>query len=635
MKKILSIVLVLALSLGCFSMVSFAETNTTEHLTEVPEGYVGVYTKDDLDYIKLDMSGKYILMNDIVFEDSDFEKGGDFYNSGKGWDPIGTSSTPFTGTFDGNGYTIKNLYINDTKSYIGLFGYASGATIKNLILDKAEITGGNYTGGVVGYIKKGTVTKCDFNGDIVGGDYTGGCVGYSYSVTTVSHCNVQGTITGGNYVGGIVGYQTTPSSGTTVYNNILYCNNAANIVAKSKVGGIVGYSKSTFEHSLYVQDSSGLAYVEYCSNSGSVSATESRAGGIIGISTGTTYNYSSTSTTYAKNYINYCYNCGDITAPNYAGGLVGGSGDNYTVAKHCYSVGNVNAESNFGGCFDNTPSSVTFCYYLDEAVVNPTCTSGTPKSEDQLRRATAFEQWDFKKVWTMNGREDYAYPELIDVPLVLPEDYIHQHEYTSEITTPATHLADGEKTFTCECGDTYTETIAKIIEHSYTSEITTQPTHLAEGVKTFTCACGDSYTEAIEKIAEHSYTSEVTKEATHKEEGVETFTCECGDTYTKPVAKIPHSYNKAVTAPTCTEKGYTTYTCACGDSYVDNYVNANGHKDENGDYKCDYDCGYEYEKPADPVTPDEPKEETKDNFFTRLLDLIKSFFDLIMSWFKK
>ena len=602
MKKFLSLVLVLVLSFSCFSMMSFAETNTTEHLTEVPEGYVGVYTKDDLDYIRLDMSGKYILMNDIVFVDSDFEKGGDFYNSGKGWSPIGTSSTQFKGVFDGNGYTIKNLYINETKAYVGLFGYASGATIKNLTLDKAEVTGGNYTGGIVGYIKNGTVTQCDFNGDIVGGDYTGGCVGYSYSVTTVSHCNVQGTITGGNYVGGIVGYQTTQYSdgktsegGTYAYNNILYCNNAANIIAKSTVGGIVGYSKSSFYKTPKLWSYYELAYVQYCSNSGSVSATESKAGGVVGVSTGETTG-NSTYKFIGRNYINYCYNCGDITAPKYAGGLVGGSSADYTIAKHCYSVGNVNAESNFGGCFDKSPYSVTFCYYLDEAVVNPTCTSGTPKSEDQLRRITAFEQWDFTNIWTMDGREDYLYPELRDVALVLPEDSLHQHEYTPEITTQPTHLAEGVKTFTCECGDTYTEAIEKTTEHTYTSEVTTQPTHFAEGVETFTCKCGDSYTEAV--------------------------------------AKLAHTYNKVVTAPTCTAQGYTTFNCECGDSYIGDYVDVTDHVDSNGDYKCDYNCGYEFEQPA-PEAPDEPQEENDDGFFAKIFAAIISFFDLIFSIFKK
>ena len=65
-----------------------------------------------------------------------------------------------------------------------------------------------------------------------------------------------------------------------------------------------------------------------------------------------------------------------------------------------------------------------------------------------------------------------------------------------------------------------------------------------------------------------------------------------------------HKHNPTVTAPTCTTQGFTNYTCACGDSYVSDYVNAPGHKDNNGDYKCDNGCGYEFEKPA----PEEPVE---------------------------
>ena len=102
-KSIFAVILALVMSLSCFSLVSFAEeTATQENLTEVPEGYVGIYTKEDLDNIKLDMSGKYILMNDIVFDDSDYEKGGSFYNSGKGWEPIGTTSTYFKGILANN-----------------------------------------------------------------------------------------------------------------------------------------------------------------------------------------------------------------------------------------------------------------------------------------------------------------------------------------------------------------------------------------------------------------------------------------------------------------------------------------------------------------------------------------------------
>ena len=114
LKKLISLMLIIAMTITCLPVVSIAaEESSVEHLTEVPEGYIGVYTKDDLENIKLDMAGSYILMNDIIFEDSDYKKGGSFYNSGKGWEPIGTTDTPFTGIFDGNGYVIKNLYINN------------------------------------------------------------------------------------------------------------------------------------------------------------------------------------------------------------------------------------------------------------------------------------------------------------------------------------------------------------------------------------------------------------------------------------------------------------------------------------------------------------------------------------------
>ena len=50
-----------------------------------------------------------------------------------------------------------------------------------------------------------------------------------------------------------------------------------------------------------------------------------------------------------------------------------------------------------------------------------------------------------------------------------------------------------------------------------------------------------------------------------------------------------HKYNAVVTPPTCTEQGYTTYTCECGDSYVDDYVDATDHADNDGDGYCDAD----------------------------------------------
>ncbi len=86
-----------------------------------------------------------------------------------------------------------------------------------------------------------------------------------------------------------------------------------------------------------------------------------------------------------------------------------------------------------------------------------------------------------------------------------------------------------------------------------------------------------------------------------------------------------HSYSTTVTAPTCTDKGYTVYTCECGDSYIGNYVNAKGHKDSNGDYKCDNGCGYEFEKPAEPCSCNCHKGGIK-AFFFKLINFFQKLF---------
>ena len=116
-------------------------------------------------------------------------------------------------------------------------------------------------------------------------------------------------------------------------------------------------------------------------------------------------------------------------------------------------------------------------------------------------------------------------------------------------------------------------------EHSYQGVVTTPATCIEKGIKTFTCsACGDSYTEDIECIA-HSVVTDNAVVATCTKTGLTagSHCSRCGTviverTETKATG---HNYISAVTAPTCKDKGYTTYTCSkCGDSYKADYVNA-------------------------------------------------------------
>ncbi|MEE1320374.1 MAG: leucine-rich repeat domain-containing protein [Acutalibacteraceae bacterium] len=104
-----------------------------------------------------------------------------------------------------------------------------------------------------------------------------------------------------------------------------------------------------------------------------------------------------------------------------------------------------------------------------------------------------------------------------------------------------------------------------IHEHLYASQITTHPTHLSEGVKTFTCICGDTYTESVAKIKEHSYTVSNIVAPACEIDGYTVYVCECG-----------HSYISDKTP--ATGHNYKDNSCSvCGESKIEN-CNCNCHK---------------------------------------------------------
>lgn len=156
----------------------------------------------------------------------------------------------------------------------------------------------------------------------------------------------------------------------------------------------------------------------------------------------------------------------------------------------------------------------------------------------------------------------------------------HTHSYMESVTTAATCTTAGVKTFTCECGDTYTESIPAT-GHSWNDGIVTvEPTEDTEGVRTYTCTvCGETRTENIPTLDhEHSYVSTVIA-PTCTEQGYTEHVCACGDSYKDTyVAATDHSYiSEVITEPTCTTEGVRTYTCSvCGDTYTET-IAATGH----------------------------------------------------------
>ena len=181
----------------------------------------------------------------------------------KSWVPIGNSTNKYQGTFDGNNKTITNLYINASQLNVGLFGCTYEGTIKNLTFEYANVTNtNNYVGVLVGKAFWGSTLqniKISNTCQIKGGNYTGGIAGYLDG--NAYNCVNCATVQGIKYIGGLCGFYSISRTG----NSMTACANYGNVTASSLgVGGLVGYFDS--------------GTIQDCANYGGVKGTERVAG---------------------------------------------------------------------------------------------------------------------------------------------------------------------------------------------------------------------------------------------------------------------------------------------------------------------------------------------------------------------
>ncbi len=143
----------------------------------------------DLDAIRDNPSGRYRLMNDLHSASPGYwTVASSIGNYRKGWQPIGSSSNPFTGSFEGHGYQISDLFINrPDEDEIGLFGcVGEGAAINDFEVVNAAITGKQYVAGVVGS-NLGTLSNCCFSGSVNGDQCLGGLAGVNFGAIHNCH----------------------------------------------------------------------------------------------------------------------------------------------------------------------------------------------------------------------------------------------------------------------------------------------------------------------------------------------------------------------------------------------------------------------------------------------------------------
>ncbi|MGH2306901.1 GLUG motif-containing protein [Aliarcobacter sp. ERUVET-8] len=217
--------------------VYFLAANTTNKVVFDTNGKVVVNNVYQLQWINRALNGKYELGSNI---DAGVTKIDTKWGT-TGFNPIGNFSNRFTGTFDGLGFTISNLYTHRlTQNYVGLFGVTNNATIKNIGLKDVDIRGIYYIGGLVGFNENGTILNSYATGNVNGYSEIGGLVGKNGG--TISNSYTFGTVAGNNATGGLVGWNNG-----TISNSY----SSGSVTGQSGVGGLVGLSYGTISNSFY------------------------------------------------------------------------------------------------------------------------------------------------------------------------------------------------------------------------------------------------------------------------------------------------------------------------------------------------------------------------------------------------
>ncbi|UCD21507.1 MAG: hypothetical protein JSW22_05490 [Chloroflexota bacterium] len=239
----------------------------------------------DLGAIRDNLLGNHILMNDLDSATAGYiELASPTANGGKGWQSIGSIAVndTFVGSFDGQRYEIRDLFINRSdESDVGLFGVIeAGGVIENVGVINGNITGYEAVGILVGY-NRGTVRNSYAFGNMAGDLDVGGLVGVNGGTVNKSHST--SSVTGGDRVGGLVGKNEGSVSNSY---------SAGTINGSDYVGDLVGVNVGTVSNS----------YAD-----GTVHGSNS-VGGLLGRNEGA---------------VSKCYSTGNVSGDEHIGGLVG------------------------------------------------------------------------------------------------------------------------------------------------------------------------------------------------------------------------------------------------------------------------------------------------------------------------
>jgi hypothetical protein len=402
-----------------------------------------VWTAQDLYNVRQNLYDDYVQMADINLINYP-------------WTPIGSLAFPFEGTYDGNGFVIKNMNNQIASNYVGLFGVINGAVLSSVKIHDSTIYGISDVGMLVGHSLSSTISGCEVNSSdpnnlsFVGGKYNvGGLIGYSEDTNIIGSRTLSDiTVTqvrGDESVGGLIGksHLSTINNCTAIsdvravelgqfqeyiggligqcsYTTINLSMSSGYVEGKYNIGGLVGYSINqssiTSSRSIAIVNGhnsvGGLVgalnemenpdyetYVDQSYSYGSVTGN-TRVGGLAGLA--------------IKSAISMSYSSSVVTGTEMVGGLAG----NCFMAhvSHSYSTGKVIGDLDVGGLIGaQTYSVFDLCYWDKESSGVDVSAGGNGRDTVQMVQESTFTGWGFQNFWTIPEVNPYTrihYPIL-------------------------------------------------------------------------------------------------------------------------------------------------------------------------------------------------------------------------------
>ena len=449
------------------SRILLAYSGNGSGTTEDPYEITNV---DQLQEMRDDLNSYYELENDIDASDTKY------WNDGKGFLPIGDSTMGFSGWLDGKNFEISNLYINrPEQNLIGLFGKINSeenptknkATILNISVINADISGNNYTGIICG-INSGIIINSISDGVVTGADGIGGFCGKNTGY--IQNCSSSGKVFSDCYlqglgIGGFCGNNEYRSKDQVLRNKIINCSSSATVEGRYFVGGFCGRngavsldrksdiircnsSGNVIGDSLCIGGFCGLNYanINYCHTSGNVTNKGTPSccfGGFCGINKSFINNSYSSGDVLpsigmiedvggfcglnSNGYILDCYCIGNVLSTGYynnknVGGFCGRNrvADELARIENSYCIGKISGTENVGGFCGNQERvyfgtvEIVNCFWNIDSTGTLSSYGGTGKRTGEMKDIATFLQWDLTNNWEINPNKNNGFPTLIE-----------------------------------------------------------------------------------------------------------------------------------------------------------------------------------------------------------------------------